>query len=552
MKRKGSIYIAALILFSILLSFGLIFVNIVKQENYQGKLSRNFLIAKYLANAGVNGLLIKLDELSSAPLIMNDGRVNEKKLDLLDRNKAGDFSFMYEDDELIENGKVKVTASIVNIRETPFRCGILTDDPLPDELKAYKIDPKTFKSEKELGGWEGKLQIKAVAEFEGRKYRLEVVKGIKVMDLSPCAPRYSLFVQGKKQEILKAGKFVVSNWQFKGELYKKFSKSLKKLSAQVSELLGNTSGLDLFQMINVIKTFVMVNNDMEQRRAAEELIMSLSPWGYVRTNGELHVYLPFFEVDDIIHYFVINPYFQRPEIGYPGSYSRLHDLYMAKYTRYEGNIRKFYYRLAPYILQRQYPRKINEKYTRYSTYPYFPIQRPEKFYAVNYKRYFESSREYCAQLISKDIRLVGTKDNPIILNGLTFINGNLYIEGFYKGKGVLVVKNGNVKISGNIKRANDDSKLVLFVSNGYIYLDDGAIVEFEGSIFSNNSIKGGKKMSIFGNLVVNNLNHQDSLSTATPTMPFEMNINYDPDIRNILANNLVVTISKSDILRRRF
>jgi len=550
-KSYGSVYLAVLIILSLLLTFGMTFTFMVSSGRKQGILNRDRMVASYLADAGVKKMLLKISELADEPLIKEDDTVNEKKLDLLSKDRADDFNIEITLTNLYKNSTVKVIATIQNIRETPFNCGIDTDKELPQELKPFKINSKTRKSSEKLGGWEGELRILSEAKYNGRKYNLEVIRGIKVMDLSPCAPLYTLFIQGKGKEILKAGKFKLSNWQFSGGLYKKFSKLLTQLTSQTGSLLDKTSGLDLLQMVQIIKSFVMVNNDLPQRQAAEELIMSLSPWGYIRTNGELDVYLPFFAVDDIIHYFVLNPYFQRPEVGYPGSNSRLHDVYMAKYTRYEGNVKKFYYRLAPYILERQYPRKINDKYTRYSTYTYYPLQHTDRLYAENYKRYEEYARKYSSTIITKDTSLYGSKDSPIILNGLTYISGNLNLEGIVKGKGLLFVKNGNVKLTGDVKYADKKSKLVLFVSDGYVYMDQGKKIDFNGSIFSNQSIKGGKKININGNLVVNKLNHQEGEQASFTIMPKEVDINYDPDIRNIMADNLVICVSRSDILRRK-
>ncbi|MDD2715446.1 MAG: hypothetical protein PHW04_06080 [Candidatus Wallbacteria bacterium] len=554
-NRKASIYLAVLIMLSIIVSFALTFTYMVNNERHMGQLQRNLMVAKYIAQTGIDKMIIKLGELAEAPLIKADGSINEQKLSLLSYDRAGDFSLVYEGEEILPGGKVRVVATIQNPRENAFKCGLETEDELPLELQVYKSteDPSThvkIPPQSWLGGWAGELKMESKGEYEGMTYHLEVVKGIKALDLSPCATLHTLFVQSKKDETLKSGRFVLSNWQFSGEQYEAFNKVLQKLIGESKELIDKASGCDLQEMVAVIKNFVMANNDIEQRDAAEKLIMTLSPWGFIRSNGKLNVYLPFFEVDDVINYFVLNPYFQRPEVGYPGCYSRLHDLYMAKYTRYEGDVIKHYYRLAPYILQKQYPREIPDKYTRYSTYTYWPTQHPDSFYAENYKRYLEESRSCSCQMIPKDVNMVGSSKEPILLNGLTYISGNLSMEGVVKGKGTLVVKSGNLKLTGDVRYADDKTSLVVFVTDGCVTLERGASIDFQGSLYSKASIKGGKLMKISGNLVVEDLDHEQD-GSSSPQMPEDLQVNYQPEIRNIMADNLVITISRAELMRRK-
>ncbi|MDD5089419.1 MAG: hypothetical protein PHQ23_00725 [Candidatus Wallbacteria bacterium] len=553
--RTGSIYLTVLIMLTILIVFGLAFNKIVSSERHQSSLSRDMLVAGTLSESGINMMLVKIAELEEEPLLKEDGSVNEKKLSLLNYQRLKDFSLVYSSTDLVEGGKVTVVATVQNYRQTPFDCGLNTEEELPLELKPFKIDPKTKVSSSKIGGWEGHLKILSTGEFRKRKYTIEVIKGIKVMDLSPCAPLHTLFIQGRNREVLRTGKFILSNWEFSGPQFTKFSDTLKKLTGQAGEILDKVGGMDLFQLIQVIKSFVMLNTDLDQKNAAEQLIMSLKPWGYVRHNGvnqneELSVFLPFFEVDDVINYFVLNPYFQRPEVGYPGCNSRLHDLYMAKYTRYEGNIMKNYYRLAPYILQKQYPREITDKYTRYSTYSYYPTQYADEFHAENFKRYLENSRDFSCQISTNDQRLVGTRDNPIHLNGLHYIVGDLYLEGVVKGKGTIFVKGGNVKLTGNVEPADDSSCINLFVSDGYCYLEREGSCEFNGAIYSKQSIKSGKKISIHGNLVVDTLNRQQG-DVGSVVMPENVEIYYQPEIRNIMADNIVISVSRVDLIRRK-
>ncbi|HQB82919.1 MAG TPA: hypothetical protein PLR50_05450, partial [Candidatus Rifleibacterium sp.] len=130
-----------------------------------------------------------------------------------------------------------------------------------------------------------------------------------------------MFVSNRKDEYLRHGEFRCRNWSVVRELKALIDDLAKKTRDAFQETLGNTAG-DFFwepnmasnvgfegdmkiRTLKVIRKLVMSVSDIKIKDFVDISIQKLHPylWGKIRTNGRLHVYLPFFAADDIINYF---------------------------------------------------------------------------------------------------------------------------------------------------------------------------------------------------------------------------------------------------------
>lgn len=545
---RGSLYLLVISLIGIILILGFAWIRNVTHDAKQTNIVKKRFVSFYIASSGIDIAVKKVKDYISLPLIDSEGKVNWKKLDFLNPEKAKEFKLNFSDDTIIDGGKLDVSIYLKNFNATKFNTQIATEDQLPDDLRRFmksissESGKATVAGDGVLGGWEAEMIIRSTGDYYGEKRAIEVVKGIKVTDVTPIASEYTLFIHGSGEENLRSGKFVLSNWRFQSKLSKDLLGLVDFLLQKAAKAIPNVPSADLNQMIAVVKNFVTSTNDSLQKKKANELIMTLHPWGRIRTNGKLNVYLPFFEVDDVINYFVDNKYYQRPEVGYVGCYNRLHDRYMSKYTRYEGEVSKFYYELAPYVLQKQYPRAKSSKYTRFSTRPYYVEENPEERMPENLERVLEYGRKYASVVYPQGQRFFGTKDKPIIVDGIVFVEGEAHLGGYVRGRGMLVVQ-GEAHIENDVKKYDSDTIFSLVVPKHKVICKRPSL-NFEGCIYSKDSIKSGKMITVTGNLVVENLKREKGGGAANE-MPDIVNINYDPDIRNRMADNLVVTISRS-------
>jgi hypothetical protein len=175
--------------------------------------------------------------------------------------------------------------------------------------------------------------------------------------------------------MLRYGEFVLSNWDFSETIGKIIGPLMTEVgdAFDFSKMDSEESNEDV---LKDLQDFVSKSNNINLQNRINQVIMKMNPWAKIRTNGELQVYLPFFEVDDIINYFVDNRFAEMPEVGYVNCNNRLHDRFMGKYTRYEGMVQKYYFELRPYISSGQQKRERHKQYTLFSTRRRYPQQNP--------------------------------------------------------------------------------------------------------------------------------------------------------------------------------
>lgn len=562
--RVGSAMFMLLTIVGILYIFGTMLINYMTQERAQTARIGESMQAFYLAEAATEKAMIKMRELFSEKLLSDDGEVNDRILALLDIDRAENFSLRVRlnDGELIPGGTAEVLVEVNNLRLTPFKTYIDEYEEVPASLKVYRKENRDTYADKALGGWEGLLRFEATGRYRNAEKKIEVIRELKVTDLTPPAENYTLFIASRKDEYLRHGEFRCRNWSVVRELKTLIDDLAKKTRDAFQETLGNTAG-DFFwepnmasnvgfegdmkvRTLKVIRKLVMSVSDIKIKDFVDISIQKLHPylWGKIRTNGRLHVYLPFFAADDIINYFEDNSIFshQRPEIGYLFCSNQLHDPYLSKYTYYEGEIIRYYQKLKPYVLGiTETPYPSSDPYTINTKFD-FVSRQPDKLEPMQLARIKKDAKDYCHEFIERDLILQGTYSKPAAVWGLVYVQGNVYIGGRISGQG-MIVTDGDIFINDNVVHDSAASFLSLVSLKGSVKLAKGLNnAKVEAAIYAKESVVGGEQINIFGNLVVDSLNRQRG-EDGPLIMPKRVVINYDSNLKSEVGSNVCFNIS---------
>lgn len=562
--RRGSAIFMLLTIVGVLYIFGTMLINYMTQERAQTARLGESMQAFYLAESVVEKGMIKMRELFSQKLLTDGGEINDKILALLDIDRAENFSLRIKinDGELITGGSAEVLVEVNNLRLTPFKTYIDEYEEVPAALKVYRKENRDTYADKALGGWEGLLRFEATGRYRNAEKKIEVIRELKVTDLTPPAENYTLFVSNRKDEYLRHGEFRCRNWSVVRELKALIDDLAKKTRDAFQETLGNTAG-DFFwepnmasnvgfegdmkiRTLKVIRKLVMSVSDIKIKDFVDISIQKLHPylWGKIRTNGRLHVYLPFFAADDIINYFEDNSIFshQRPEIGYLFCSNQLHDPYLSKYTYYEGEIIRYYQKLKPYVLGiTETPYPSSDPYTMNTKFD-FVSRHPDKLEPMQLDRIKKDAKDYCHEFIERDLTLQGTYSKPASVWGLVYVQGNVYIGGRISGQG-MIVTDGDIFITENVVHDSAASFLSLVSLKGTVRLAKGLNnAKIESAIYAKESLLGGEEVNIFGNLVVDSLNRQKG-EDGPLIMPKRVVINYDSNLKAEVGSNVCFNIS---------
>ncbi len=562
--RSGSAMFMLLTIVGVLYIFGMMLIDYMTQERAQTARLGESMQAFYLAEAAVEKGMIKMRELFSEKLLSEDGEVNDRILALLDIDRAENFSLRIKinDGDVIQGGSAEVLVEVNNLRLTPFKTYIDEYEEVPASLKVYRKENRDTYADKALGGWEGLLRFEAVGRYRNAEKKIEVIRELKVTDLTPPAENYTLFVASRKDEYLRHGEFRCRNWSVVRELKALIDDIAKKTSDAFQETLGNTAG-DFFwepnmasnvgfegdmkiRTLKVIRKLVMSVSDLKIKDFVDISIQKLHPylWGKIRTNGRLHVYLPFFAADDIINYFEDNSIFshQRPEIGYLFCSNQLHDPYLSKYTYYEGEIIRYYQKLKPYVLGiTETPYPSSDPYTINTKFD-FVSRHPDKLEPMQLTRIQKEAKDYCHEYIEKDLTLQGSYSKPASVWGLIYVQGDLHVGGRISGQG-MVVTEGDIFIDDNVVHDSATSFLSLVSLKGSIKLAKGLNnAKIESALYAKESLVGGEQVNIFGNLVVDSLNRQKG-EEGPLIMPKRVVINYDSNLKAEVGSNVCFNIS---------
>ncbi len=571
--RRGSAIFMLLTIVGVLYIFGTMLINYMTQERAQTARLGESMQAFYLAESAVEKGMIKMRELFSQKLLTDGGEINDKILALLDIDRAENFSLRIKinDGELITGGSAEVLIEVNNLRLTPFKTYIDEYEEVPAALKVYRKENRDTYADKALGGWEGLLRFEATGRYRNAEKKIEVIRELKVTDLTPPAENYTLFVSNRKDEYLRHGEFRCRNWSVVRELKSLIDDLAKKTRDAFQETLGNTAG-DFFwepnmasnvgfegdmkiRTLKVIRKLVMSVSDIKIKDFVDISIQKLHPylWGKIRTNGRLHVYLPFFAADDIINYFEDNSIFshQRPEIGYLFCSNQLHDPYLSKYTYYEGEIIRYYQKLKPYVLGiTETPYPSSDPYTMNTKFD-FVSRYPDKLEPMQLDRIKKDAKDYCHEFIERDLTLQGTYSKPASVWGLIYVQGDLHIGGRISGQGMIVTE-GDIFITENVVHDSAASFLSLVSLKGTVRLAKGLNnAKIESAIYAKESLIGGEEVNIFGNLVVDSLNRQKG-EEGPLIMPKRVVINYDSNLKAEVGTNVCFNISDLITTQRDF
>lgn len=563
--RQGSALFMLLTVVGLLYIFGTFFIRYMSAERQMTARTGDTIVAWYLAEAGVEKMLIKLRDVFSEPLVNKDNEINDRVLSLLDIDRAENFKMKLDiaDGELIKNGHVQVSVEVMDLKASPFKTYIDEYEDVPAQLKIYRKENRDTYADKALGGWSGYLRFVSTGSYKGVAKRLEVIRELRVSDLTPPAENYTLFVGGKSDEYLKEGEFRLRNWSVVRDMKDMIATIVKAINDAVLATLGNSadnlfwqpksSSLTSFdgdikmRTLKVIRKLVMQVTDVKIKDWVDTTIQNLHPylWGKVRTNGRLHVYLPFFAADDIINYFEDNSIFshQRPEIGYLFCNNQLHDPYLSKYTYYEGEIIRYYQKLKPYVLGvTETPYPSSDPYTINTKFD-FVSRFANKLQPLQLDRIKKSAKEFCHEYHEGDLTIRGTYAEPASIWGIVYVQGDVTIGGRIKGQGMIVTE-GNVIITDDVIHDSAGSYLSIVALNGVVTFPKGLThAKVESAIYAKDSIKGGDEISILGNLVVENLNRQTG-EEGQLVMPKSVFINYDSNLKSQTGNNVCFDISE--------
>ncbi len=561
---RGSAMFLLLTVVGLLYIFGTMFVTYMTQERAQTAKQGDGIVAYYLAEAGIEKAQVKMRELFTEKLL-EKGEINDRLLALLDIDRAENFQLKIEiaDGELIKNGTAEVLVEVTNLKLTPFKTYIDEYEEVPSPLKIYRKQNRDTYADKALGGWEGNLRFISTGTFKKTSRKVEMIRDLKVSDLTPPAENYTLFVSGKKDEYIKEGEFRVRNWSVVRSLKEMIDEVVKRTNEAVQETLGNNAealfwepntvnmisfeGDVKVKVLKVIRKLVMSVTDVKIKDYVDTTIQNLHPylWGKIRTNGRLHVYLPFFAADDIINYFEDNSIFshQRPEIGYLFCNNQLHDPYLSKYTYYEGEIIRYYQKLKPYVLGiTETPYPSSDPYTINTKFD-FTSRHPDKLMPLQLDRIRKHAKEYAHEYHEGDLSVKGTYARPAALWGIIYVQGNVQLGGRISGQAMIVTE-GNVVVTDNVIHDSADSFLSIVALNGLVTFRQGLTkAKVESAIYAKNSIKGGEQISILGNLAVENLNRMEK-EEGPVLMPKRVFINYDSNLKSQTGNNVCFNISE--------
>ena len=562
--RTGSAMFLLLTIVGVLYIFGMMLIDYMTKERAQTARLGESMQAFYLAEAAVEKAMIKMRELFSEKLLSDEGEVNDRILALLDIDRAENFSLRIKinDGDLIQGGSAEVLVEVNNLRLTPFKTYIDEYEEVPASLKVYRKENRDTYADKALGGWEGLLRFEAIGRYRNAEKKIEVIRELKVTDLTPPAENYTLFVASRKDEYLRHGEFRCRNWSVVRELKSLIDDLAKKTSNAFQETLGTTAG-DFFwepnmasnvgfegdmkiRTLKVIRKLVMSVSDLKIKDFVDISIQKLHPylWGKIRTNGRLHVYLPFFAADDIVNYFEDNSIFshQRPEIGYLFCSNQLHDPYLSKYTYYEGEIIRYYQKLKPYVLGiTETPYPSSDPYTINTKFD-FVSRHPDKLEPMQLDRIKKEAKDYCHEYIEKDLTLQGSYSKPASVWGLLYVQGDLHVGGRISGQGMIVTE-GDIHIDDNVVHDSASSFLSLVSLKGSIKLAKNLNnAKIESALYAKESLIGGEQVNIFGNLVVESLNRQKG-EEGPLIMPKRVVINYDSNLKAEVGSNVCFNIS---------
>ncbi len=540
-------------------------------------------VAAYLARAGLARGVMEFRALFSRPLLRRseDGTfsVDEEVLSLLDRERARFWQRRLVIDGgrfgLGDEARVEVFMELLAVTGNEFSAMIDRRERIPKSLEPYQEKRTRRRRDtmqarfgvKPLGGWSGILRLVASGRYRGAKRVVECFRPVKVLDVTPPAPDYTLFISSSGRETLKEGRFVLSNFDLPPQVRDKIfeltckvdsllrmglsekntdtRRNVEKLTSYMSRAVEEDKMDDAVRYVFELADQI---DDESISDTVDNIILSLNPinWGRVRTNGRLDVYLPFFTADDIINYFADDSFFgrTRPEVGYPFCDNRLHDPYMSVYTRYEGRIYKHYQRLIKDSTGRVRFQPVPPQRYTINTRLNYVRRHPERRAVPFLERIEKNAARDAQRLVKHKLVLHGDEEHPMRIEGMWYCLENVSIGGAYTGRGMLVCERG-ITVTDDLRPLSKDDILSIVALKGAVVLSDRkSSYSLRASLYAREGLRGKRDQAVRmrGNLVVHELRR--------PSMPGSFTCRFDPTIRNRVADNVVAVVGGRTLVVR--
>ena len=184
----------------------------------------------------------------------------------------------------------------------------------------------------------------------------------------------------------------------------------------------------------------------------------------------------------------------------------------------------------------------------------YPLTHKDEYLPKYLETYVKNIPKYYTQKFPSPLHLKGTHDHPLFLDGIYYTDKDIYLEGFYRGKGIIFSKSGNIHITDDlIAKDKDNDMLTLIAPKGKVILHKNtSLTKIEACICVRNSILRGRGVEVRGNLVTKNLNREglEEGIFKLSKMPKIVHITYDARIRNRNAEHLHPIISTTPLYLR--
>ncbi|MBT3783436.1 hypothetical protein HOF92_00595 [bacterium] len=549
---------------TVLFIFGVSFFYMTGQQvSFIRKMDAR-LKARYLAEGAMEKALFKIQKEFQRELIYHektsDGEeqyeINDRLLNLIDIRRIEDFSrvLRLNEDEIIEGGDGAVLTEVLDVKANEFYTFIDYQEKIPENLRVFQ-KPRNAKSTVDLeplGGFRARIKFTSCGKFQKTIDCMDTVKYLNVSDITPPAPDHTLFIHSKNDEMLKRGAFRLSNLTLPPVIVK----LLYRLSQQVKDILGFEIGedrkrtLDLIEELNknftetfrsesldtslsLIQELSRIVTDDDISETVDNIILSLSPrnWGRVRTNGKLEVYMPFFAADDIINYFAEKGSWRElPEVGYLFHDNRLHDPYMSVYTHYEGLIYKRYRKIYPSRYGAIEPEEVPPEQYTINTRLEYPRRYKHRLHIENLERLRNHGVEVANATFEVKLKLEGTNEVPLALEGIWYFRDGLEIKGTYTGRGIIISEQPIV-INGDLVKKHERDSLSLVSLWNEIILKSPQM-KIHSALYAHMGLRsrGCDDLFVLGNLAVERLKRD--------SMPEKFHCRFDYHLKNHMVDNL--------------
>ena len=388
--RSGTTIFILFIAVTVLFILGFSFSYVLGQRRRIIMKHGEDFTAYYMAQAGVRKALWVLRNAFTEDLVTPKNpqpkeplETNVLLLNLLDMERAREWARTVDlpEGELIPDGSAHVLMEFLNVSRNEFSTYIDRVERIPPGLEQYREKrrpPRGRPSSASSPSADGRASCASSPPgvYRGTRRIIEVIKDVKVTDITPPAPDHSLFIHGKNTEYLKGDRQVPALQSRSSPGHPRphpraGHEGQRGAPSRARRVEGPGFWHERVEDQRVphheVRRGGHLGGPQDRARPGAARQRREHPGhggqhhpepesrgtgaGCAPTASSTSI-LPFFEADDIINYFADTSIFghQRPEVGYLFNQYRLHDPYLSVYTHYEGYVYKNYRRLNPLAL----------------------------------------------------------------------------------------------------------------------------------------------------------------------------------------------------------